>query len=80
MAIDTNVQTFTNAELLALTKKAIADILVAGQHKSDSGKMLTRADLKVLMDTKETLEAIVQDEGTGDNGGGLALVQFGERV
>jgi hypothetical protein len=73
MAIDTNVQTFTDTELLALTRKAIADILVAGQAYGVNGRNLTRADLPTLMDTQRVLESrISAASGTG----GFALASF----
>ena len=75
MAIDTNVQTFTDAELLALTRKAIADILAAGQSYAISGRTLTRADLAGLWETVKTLEERI-NATTYD--GGIALAQFRE--
>lgn len=80
MAIDTNVQTFTDAELLALVNKAIADILVGGQATSPDGRRtLTRADLDTLMEIKRELETTVAAEDS-ETGGGIALVRYGERV
>lgn len=73
MAIDTNVQTFTDAELLKLTRKAIADILVGGQAYGINGRNLTRADLPTLMETQKELEQRINDaSGTGS----IALCSF----
>jgi hypothetical protein len=74
MAIDTNPQTFTDAELLALTRHAIATILAGGQAYGINGRSLTRADLTDLWETVRTLETrIAAAGGTGS----VALVEFG---
>jgi hypothetical protein len=75
MAIDTNVQVFTDAELLLLTRKAIADILVAGQAYGINGRNLTRADLPELWATVNTLESRITSSGSNGDGG-TALIQF----
>lgn len=79
MAIDTNVQTFTDAELLALTRKAIADILAYGQSTGANGRTLNRADLPTLLQTQTVLEERV-NAAAPDAAGGVALVQYGERA
>lgn len=75
MAIDADgVQTFTDAQLLALTRKAIADILVSGQSYGMNGRNLTRTDLPKLWDTVRILEGRIADT---DTTGGIALGTFG---
>jgi len=78
MAIDTGVQVFTDAELLKLTRKAIADILAGGQAYGIGGRSLTRADLKALWETVAILEDKVADASL-DNGD-TVLGSFGGPV
>ena len=80
MAIDTNIQTFTNAELLKLVRLAIANVLVGGASYAINGRSFTRADLSELRKTEAELSDVVETELAGESGGGLALVRFGERV
>jgi hypothetical protein len=80
MAIDTSVQTFTDAELLNLTRKAIADILVGGQSYGMNGRQLNRADLAGLREQEKYLEDRINAAANAEQGGGIALVQFGDRA
>ncbi len=80
MAIDTNIQTFTNAELLKLVRLAIANVLVGGQGYGLNGTTFTRADLSDLRKVEAELADAVETEVAGEAGGGLALVRFGERA
>lgn len=78
MAIDTNIQTFTDEEMLKLARKAIAEIMVGGQSSGLNGRQMTRADLPALWDSVRDLEARINSAAT-DSAGGIALVQYGER-
>lgn len=78
MAIDTNIQTFTDSELLALNRKAQAEIYAYGSSVSGGGRTLTRVDLPALIAAAKDLEARIQDSANATNGGGIALVRFGE--
>ena len=76
MPIDTNVQVFTDAELLLLYRQCLAKIAI-GQNYQLNGRMMTYADLKEVREMIEWLEErVVVAE---DNNGGLGLVQYGER-
>lgn len=78
MAIDTNIQEFTDAELLKLCRKAIAEIMVYGTSVGSNGKSLSRADLTALRETQTDLESRVSaaESATLGNGGGIALAQL----
>jgi hypothetical protein len=78
MAIDTNVQTFTNAQMLSFVRLAIAQVLVGGQsYAMPGGKQFTRADLKALQAMEDQyLAASSADAGDG----GIALARFGDAV
>jgi hypothetical protein len=78
MAINTDIQTFTDAELLTLTRKAIADILVGGQATGANGRQLTRTDLPKLTEAVEWLEARV-NSADPTSPGGIVLGVYGER-
>lgn len=82
MAIDTSeIQAFTYTELLAACKQAIMHLLVGpGQSYTINGRVYTKADLGELMDTASKLEDIVAAETASEQGGGMVLVQYGERV
>ena len=76
MPIDTNVQVFTDAELLLLYRQCLAKIAI-GQNYQLNGRMMTYADLKEVREMIEWLEErVVVAE---DNNGGLGLVQYGDR-
>lgn len=76
MAIDTNVQTFTDAELLAMFRLALVNVST-GQSYAINGRALTRADLSQIRETIEWLEERVNAAST-EAQGGLALVRYGE--
>lgn len=79
MAIDvSSVQTFTDAQLLVLYRNALAAVTV-GQSYSINGRSMTRADLPEIRETIDWLEARIQNAAATDSGGGIAIVQFGER-
>lgn len=79
MAIDTNIQTFTDEELLKLNRKAQAEIYAYGSSVGSNGKSLTRADLAALREAEKDLETRIAATG-GDGAGGFnVLAQFGER-
>jgi hypothetical protein len=78
MAIDTDIQTFTDAELLKLYRKALADIAVGGQGYGLSGRTLTRADLGDIIDVIEKLEGRIEEESNTEGGGSVVLAQFGD--
>lgn len=78
MPIDTSgVQTFTDAELLVLWRACLAAI-ATGQSYAIGGRTLTRADAKEAREMIDWLEARVSV--ASDDGGGIALVKYGERV
>ncbi len=79
MAIDTNTQTFTDAQLLAFYRKALVSIAEGGQAVGMTGNQLTRANLKDVRETIEWLEQRVADASSGSSGG-IGLAGFGERV
>lgn len=77
MPIDTNVQAFTDAELLLLYRQCLAKIAI-GQTYQLNGRMMTYADLKEVREMIEWIEARV--EAAADDTGGLGLAGFGERA
>jgi len=73
IALD-NVQDFTDAELLKLTRYALASLML-GKSVTIAGRALTREDAPSLRETIEWLEQRIEAD-SADTGGTIALVQF----
>jgi hypothetical protein len=73
-------QTFTTAQLLALTEYRIAAILAGAQAYGTNGRQLTHADLGLLYEQRDKLRQEVALEAAGAEGGGDVLVRFGNAV
>ena len=78
MAIDTNVQEFTNAELLKLYRLCFAHIS-ANQSYSMNGRVYQRADIGEVIKAIEWLEEQIETAAT-ETGGNIALAKFGDAV
>ena len=67
MAFDISnpIGTGTDQELLDFTRAAIAEVTLHGQSRSQSGRMVTMADLPQLWDQVKLLEARIDAETTG---------------
>ncbi len=74
MAIDTNVQDFSTAEMLKLVRKRKAAILAGAQAYGSDGKTLQHVSFQQLCDEEKSLEQKLADEQAGKNGGGNVLV------
>lgn len=74
--IDTNVQEFSDDELLKLYRQCLAKIAI-GQSYQMNGRMMTYADLK---EVREMIEWLEQRTESADENGGLGLIGFGDRV
>ena len=73
-----DAEAYTDAQLLAHVRKAILTVAIAGQSYTIGGKTYTRANLKELRELRAELTDLI-DTATDDSGGGIALVEFGER-
>ncbi len=75
MAIDVqSIQSFTDDELLKLYRWALANN-AAGQSRTIEGRSVSFPPLDQLMKAVDWLESRVN---TSENGGGVALAQFGD--
>jgi hypothetical protein len=80
MAIDvSSLQTFTDAELLIIYRNALATGAFR-QEMDFNGRRVKVPDAKTVLMIIETLEARCAVDAAADNGGGTALVQYGEKV
>ena len=64
------IGTGTDAELLEFTRAAIAQITLHGKAYTQSGRQLTREDLKSLREQVEWLEGRINAESATTSGGG----------
>ncbi len=71
-------ESYTDAQLLAHTRKAIAAVTLGGKAVGFGGQALTRADLPDLWDSVDRLEKRIAD-ASPDSSGGIGLAGFGER-
>jgi hypothetical protein len=67
---------YTDAELLKLVRKAIAEIMMYGSAQGAGGRQLTRASLEQLRLSEADLQQRVN--ATGDPEGGIVLARFGD--
>jgi hypothetical protein len=75
----TDSEDYTNAQLLAHVRKAIAAVTLGGQaYTMPGGRSVTHANLKELRETADWLTAAVESETAGESGGGNVIVRFGE--
>lgn len=70
------IPTYTDAELLTLTRKAIVDVLAGGQAYGVQGRQFTRADLAELYSTVQLLEQRIN--AAADTADGTALIRWGD--
>jgi hypothetical protein len=71
------LRTYTDAELLSLYRWAMANG-AGGQTRTIGGRSITFPPLPDLMQAVTWLESRVN--AASDDGGGIALVQYGERA
>lgn len=80
MAIDTSLLTdYTGAQLKLAAKHAMMTAAVGGGELIINGRTIGRITIDAAKKLYEFAEQLSADEAT-DSGGGLALVQYGERV
>lgn len=70
--------TYTSAEQLKMWQKASIDVAAAGVSRAINGRTLTTSNAAEIRAMLQFWEQQVFDEG--DTSGGIALVQYGERV
>lgn len=73
-----DIQTFTDAEILVVLRCALVNSALVSQY-SIGGRQLIRMSAKQIQELIEIYEARV-DSSANAAGGGIALVQYGERV
>ncbi len=79
MAFDlSTIGTYSAADKLKAIDHAIMTILLGGQVVGMNGRAITRANIKDLQALRNDVET--QASAETDLGGGIALVQYGERV
>lgn len=69
--------TYTNQQIVDHLRACLVQIALGGQAVGLNGKILTRANLADIEAVLQTFESRVSSESET---GGLALVQYGERV
>lgn len=80
MAFDlSTLGTYSTADQIKAVDHAIVTILLGGQGMGTNGRSITRADLTQLRELRAELVTRAADEDS-TSAGGIALVQYGERV
>ena len=70
---------YTSSQQLKLWMRASIEVAQAGVSMAISGRSLTRNNAAEIRQMIDYWDARVQAEASGDNGGGIALVQFGDQ-
>ena len=71
-------QTFTAAELLALTEYRLASLLAGSQEYASMSQTVRHVVYKDLCEQRDKLKAEIEAATAGEAGGGIVLVQFAE--
>lgn len=80
MAFDlSTIADYSAADKLKAIDHAIMTILLGGQVLGMNGRNITRANLKDLRELRNDVVTQATDEDA-ESAGGIALVQYGERI